>query len=615
MRCTACGKDNADDARFCAGCGAPVPTGGGRLVGQVVGGRYHVTREIGEGGMGVVYEAEQRLGTHVRAVALKTLHPELAGNAKQKSRFYRECGVVAQLDHPNVVRVLDFGETPDGTLYIAMELVRGRPLTQLTGDGPAPPARVAHIVGQIAAALDEAHGLGIVHRDLKPDNVLLAARGNDPDCVKLLDFGIAKRADDEPSTRLTEAGVVLGTPPYMSPEQFAGEPLDRRSDVYALGVITYELLAGELPFVASNSVEWAQAHMTQPPRAFAAFAPRVRVPPPVEAVVMRALAKTREVRYATAGELARELERAVIESAGGHVVAGPPAPVGTAVPGLEGAVARTAPSPVAAPPSPLGGGGPGAPLYGGGYPPAPGPAPAPAYPVAIPRPASREASGGGSRGLVVGLALLALATAGAAAVVFVVQSRGSSDPDPLPLPTLGPSTATVAPAGPTGDPPPPTAGTTDTPTTPQPPSTRPRTPGTTPPPASTAPPATTTPPPATTAPPPATTAPPASTTPPPATTSPPASGPTGDAACAAASASAGGGAIESAVSLYQRCQSTGGSPGALAGAKARIAGAAPGAVRSRAFNGNCPGAKSAANAASSIGVSSGQRELERTTCR
>ena len=176
MNCSVCNHENPDGARFCSGCGALLAdssASGAGLVGQVLGGRYKVTRVIGEGGMGVVYEAEQRMGEGTRSVAIKTLLPELSSDHTLVSRFHRESGTVAQLEHPNTIRFYDYGETPDGELYIVMELVKGLALTDLIEQGPIPCERALHILKQVSGALHEAHTLGIVHRDLKPDNIVL----------------------------------------------------------------------------------------------------------------------------------------------------------------------------------------------------------------------------------------------------------------------------------------------------------------------------------------------------------------------------------------------------------------------------------------------------------
>src|SRR5688572_29780743 len=265
------------------------------LIGQVVGGRYHIVSLIGEGGMGIVYKAEQRLGSAVRRVAVKTLHAELSRDPSITARFHREVGTVAQLEHPNTVRVYDFGSTDDGTLYIAMEFLDGRALNKvIETEGVLEPKRVAHLLRQITGSLDEAHRQGIVHRDLKPENVLLIERAGEKDVVKLVDFGIAARtesADREKEQKLTQQGMVLGTPPYMSPEQFTGRALDARSDVYSLGVMVYEMLTGQLPFQADTPWQWATHHMTSPPRSFDEIPAGARISEALRRTVLKALSK------------------------------------------------------------------------------------------------------------------------------------------------------------------------------------------------------------------------------------------------------------------------------------------------------------------------------------
>src|SRR5688572_12441404 len=265
------------------------------LIGQVVGGRYHIVALIGEGGMGIVYKAEQRLGSTVRRVAVKTLHAELSRDPSITARFHREVGTVAQLEHPNTVRVYDFGSTDDGTLYIAMEFLDGRALNKvIETEGALEPKRVAHLLRQITGSLDEAHRQGIVHRDLKPENVLLIERAGEKDVVKLVDFGIAARtesADREKEQKLTQQGMVLGTPPYMSPEQFTGKALDARSDIYSLGVMTYQMLTAKLPFEADTPWQWATQHMTAQPLPFEVTAPAREIPEHIRRAILRAMSK------------------------------------------------------------------------------------------------------------------------------------------------------------------------------------------------------------------------------------------------------------------------------------------------------------------------------------
>jgi serine/threonine-protein kinase len=275
------------------------------LVGQTIASKYKITRLLGEGGMGCVYLGEQMLGTTTRKVAVKTLHKHLSHDASIKARFQREVGTVAALEHPNTIQVFDFGEMPDGTLYIVMEFVQGRSVADiLEKDGAMQPARVEHILKQVVGSLEEAHGHGIVHRDLKPDNVVLSERAGQKDWVEVLDFGIAKRSseNDPNEAKLTQQGMVLGTPPYMSPEQFTGQPVDVRSDIYALGVMAYEMLTGRLPWVANTAWEWASKHMTEAPTPLERQPLGPNVPDNMRNAIARALAKNKDERFGSVRE-------------------------------------------------------------------------------------------------------------------------------------------------------------------------------------------------------------------------------------------------------------------------------------------------------------------------
>ena len=267
--CSNCGYANETSAKFCGNCGRDFsqPSVGANLVGATILGRYTIRRVVAVGGMGVVYEADQSLGDYHRTVAIKTLRPELSQDPTIVSRFNRECGIVAQLTHQNTVSLYDYGTTEDGTLYIAMEFVRGRALAEAIASGALPLARTLHIIDQMCHSLEEAHNLGIIHRDLKPDNVILSQRAAESDFVKVLDFGIAVRLSigTNHETKLTQQGMILGTPPYMSPEQFTGARVTRQSDIYSLGIIAYEALTGTLPFSADSPWTWAQRHLTATP--------------------------------------------------------------------------------------------------------------------------------------------------------------------------------------------------------------------------------------------------------------------------------------------------------------------------------------------------------------
>ncbi len=276
-----------------------------RLLGLEIGGKYKIVRMLGEGGMGCVYQGEQKLGTTIRKVAIKTLHEHLSHDPQILARFEREVGTVAGLQHPNTIQVFDFGKMDDGTLYIVMEFVEGKSVAGwLETSGPMEPARVTNILKQVCGSLEEAHGLGIVHRDLKPDNIVLCDKAGTHDWVEVLDFGIAKRSSevDEREQKLTQQGMVLGTPPYMSPEQFTGKPVDRRSDIYSLAVMAYEMLTGGLPFNGNTAWEWATQHMTAQPRPLETFPTSARIPPAMKAAIFRGLEKDPNRRFPTVTE-------------------------------------------------------------------------------------------------------------------------------------------------------------------------------------------------------------------------------------------------------------------------------------------------------------------------
>ncbi len=305
-QCASCHSPNPEGAVFCRQCGEGLPHED-PLLGCEILGRYRIRRLIGEGGMGRVYEAEQKVGTTQRRVAVKTLRPELCADPKLARRFFREAETVVRLTHPNLIQFFDFGEVQPGILAMVMEFIEGRSLADVLADGALDAQRATRILAQICGALEEAHGLGIIHRDLKPDNILLTRRGGQDDFVKVLDFGIAKlsAAEDEKSTKLTQQGMMVGTPPYMSPEQFSGESIDARSDTYSLGIIAYEMLTGRLPFDARTPWEWASKHLTAEPAPIANDAmPGILAHH--AAAIRRALAKRPEQRQQHISEFFRD---------------------------------------------------------------------------------------------------------------------------------------------------------------------------------------------------------------------------------------------------------------------------------------------------------------------
>jgi serine/threonine protein kinase len=281
------------------------------ILGRVIGGNFRVVQLIGAGAMGHVYQAEQlSLG---KMVALKLLRSELMGDEKLIKRFELEARSASQLDHPNSIQIIDFGRDGD-LLYIAMELLPGVDLGQLIlREGPLPAARIGRIMDQVLAALDEAHAHGIVHRDLKPGNIMLVSRRGDPDHVKVCDFGIAKAQTSTEAVGLTLKGLVCGTPEYMSPEQARGEEVDGRSDLYAVGVILYQLVTGELPFTASSPVGILSKHLAEDPVRPSLRQPGLALSLAFEDVIMHALEKEPMDRPATALELRRLLRAALAD--------------------------------------------------------------------------------------------------------------------------------------------------------------------------------------------------------------------------------------------------------------------------------------------------------------
>ncbi|HEY5947669.1 MAG TPA: protein kinase [Kofleriaceae bacterium] len=284
-----------------------------RLVGETLDGRYYVQRKIGEGGMGVVFAVKHAVIE--RPLAIKVLKRNVMRDSAVIQRFIQEAKAASRIGHPNIVDVTDFGKTPDGMTYSVMEYVDGTTLSKvIKGAAPLPPERAVRIASQIARALAAAHAKGIVHRDLKPENVFLIDRDGRPDFVKIVDFGIAKvqpveGSPDPAAPRLTRAGSVFGTPEYMSPEQASGRgDTDHRVDIYALGVILYEMLVGKVPHKGESMIRTIAMQMLEPITPPSKVNPDLNIPPALEAIVMKALEKKREDRYATMNDLLAVLE-------------------------------------------------------------------------------------------------------------------------------------------------------------------------------------------------------------------------------------------------------------------------------------------------------------------
>lgn len=376
-------------------------------VDRVLGNRYQLQRQVAHGGMATVWEAHDNLLS--RRVAVKTLHPHLAADGSFKERFHAEAVAAARLSHPNIVATYDTGED-DGMAYIVMEFVDGKTLREILDERPQLAVPDALRIGSaIAMALAHAHDQGLVHRDIKPANVLIAKDG----LVKVTDFGIAKASEDKD---LTRTGTIMGTAKYLAPEQVQGLPLDGRADVYALGVVLYEALTGQAPFVAENDMATAILHVNGhlvPPSEL-----RPDLPPDVEALVLQCLARDPEDRFRSARAVARAMQAA-------RLTGTPPSQAQRQVAGRPSPPPRPAPGPAGGHTAPAGGGNvTRVAERPAGASPAPG---RPAPPAAGSRPRQSPGSArrsGISAGTIV-LILMLLVVGGAA--VYLIGQLGSKD--------------------------------------------------------------------------------------------------------------------------------------------------------------------------------------------
>jgi eukaryotic-like serine/threonine-protein kinase len=292
------------------------------LVGETLDGRYRLVSHIASGGMGAIFRCEH---VHLRKdLAVKVLRPDLSTSPDLVERFRREAEIAATLAHPNIVRVTDFGRSPEGWLFLAMELLEGESLFErLRREGAMAPEVAVPILAQVCRGLEAAHQRGVVHRDLKPENIFLI--GGEPPLAKILDFGIAKLTDPS-TTSDTQAGMVVGTPEYLSPEQAMGAAVDARTDLYAVGLIAWRMLAGRHPFQALDARGLVLMQATQPVPSLSEARPELRAWPMLLATVARACAKDPAGRPAGAGQLALDLEAALAPGA----VVPSPSPVAVA---------------------------------------------------------------------------------------------------------------------------------------------------------------------------------------------------------------------------------------------------------------------------------------------
>ena len=307
-----------------------------KYIGTTIDGRYIVESMLGEGGMGVVYKCKRKVFD--RPAALKILRADLAKNTEVLDRFVTEAKAASGIGNDHIVDVFDFGEVPDGSTYFAMEYLEGETLGARLSRGRFEPQAVVDLGRQLAEGLAAAHAGQIVHRDLKPDNVFITRREG-RDFIKILDFGIAKVIGIE--NKITRAGAVFGTPHYMSPEQCRGSAIDHRTDIYSLGIILFEMIIGRVPFDAENPLSILSMHLNEAPQRFADAAPDLELPPGLENLVLKCLAKQPEERFASM----LEVEQALAAIARGEAVE-IDVPISVAPPGFE------EPAPIALPQAP-----------------------------------------------------------------------------------------------------------------------------------------------------------------------------------------------------------------------------------------------------------------------
>lgn len=312
--CPTCKTTYPDTMRLCPTDGSVLEGGGAPEddnVGRSLDGKYRLDKRLNSGGMGTVYKA-----THLmlgKTMAVKLIKANLPASPEVVRRFQREAKAASALNHPNIAPAYDLGQTQDGTLYIAMEYIDGASLKDVIQAGPIAPERTIHLLRQVASALSLAHRHEIIHRDLKPQNIMVTKDADGHEVAKLLDFGIAKTLDDS-ATQLTATGFSLGTPQYMSPEQAYGRPVDGRSDIYSLGIILYEMLAGEVPFSDPSTPAVLVKQMTEMPIPPSLKRPDRSIPPELAAIALKCLEKDPANRFQTADEFGAALDAAAVSS-------------------------------------------------------------------------------------------------------------------------------------------------------------------------------------------------------------------------------------------------------------------------------------------------------------
>jgi serine/threonine-protein kinase len=346
-RCPTCGTEFPEEAKFCTKDGArlvaakplrasytpdwrsmtaepeagqvmPLPKSSATdMIGQVLDGRYRITRKLGEGGMSYVYLATN--DESGERVAIKVLSPALSQDRNAMARLRREADLGGRLAHPNICHIIRLGETSEGLVYIVMPFIDGELLADRTHRaGQLSPEETAKWVRDIAAGLQYAHDLGILHRDLKPENVMIARQPPAEDRAVVMDFGLAKERRASPALeKLTATGIVLGTPEFMSPEQLRGKPLDGRTDVYSLALMTYEMLTGKLPFPGRTQQEMMINRLRSDPTPLRAMRPDIPFNEELERVLVKGMARDPNDRYPTAPSFSEAFDAAVRGEGGG----------------------------------------------------------------------------------------------------------------------------------------------------------------------------------------------------------------------------------------------------------------------------------------------------------
>ena len=464
--CARCGTANAGGARFCGVCGAAMastepatrqgPAPREEMVGREIAGRYRVLAKLGEGGMGAVFRAEQI--SLKRTVAVKLLRPDVSAAPMLLRRFNAEAELVAKLSHPSTVRIYDFGQDRDGTLFIAMELIDGCSLRQaIQREAPMPVPRALAIAAQVAASLADAHAHAIIHRDLKPDNVMLQDRGRERDVVRVLDFGIAKLRDDTRATHaaMTQQGDMLGTPQYMAPEQIRAEPIDGRTDIYALGCLLYEMVTARLPHEAQTVLAMLSKHLVEPAVPPSQRRPDLGIPAAVDALILGAMAKDPRARPPTMEAFGEQIA-ALRQRGAGPDAAHPDAPhagsgsapVGYARPAMPDA--RPLPGvPPGGPPAAYAPAWSPGPAAGPGGPALPPPITMPgAMPGAMPATMPGAPPVAAARRKAAIIAIAGVLATGAGIGALVLANHGHPVVAPAPLPTPAPVVSADAPPPP-----------------------------------------------------------------------------------------------------------------------------------------------------------------------